>query len=204
MGYRQKLIAKHINECHLYLSGVFFVKKLLIICILIISIFFISGCTDKIGKLSIMSDPIKNSENTGIFSESVSAITDPTKVGGIRLGGYEAVYNNGNTISIGYSRDSSRIKEVGSEQVTHVTFNIKESDIAYRIVFKNENPVDYLYGYHDEEGRSIYEKIYWDDNGRVDPRSNGDVDRANKLIEDALEKGKKVKEQFYAKELGNW
>jgi len=171
-------------------------NKLLIICILTVSIIFSSGCMDK--------DSIKNSENTGIFSETVSAVTDPTMMGGIRLFDYDAVYNNGDTIHIGYSRDSSRQKEVGSEQVTAVILNIKKLDSAYKIVFKNEKPYEYLYLYHNEEGRSIHEKIYWDDNGRVDPRSNGDVDRANKFIEDALEKGKTIKEQFYAKKLGDW
>ena len=177
-------------------------KKLLIICILTVCIIFSCGCTDKIGKLSVISDSIKNSENTGIFSETVSAVTDPTKMGGIRLFDYDVVYNNGDTISIGYSRDSSRQKEVGSEQVTAVIFKIKESDKAYKIVFKNEKPKEYLY--YTEEGHSTHEKIFWDDNGRVDPRSNSDVDRANKFIEDALEKGKNVKERFYAKELGDW
>ena len=173
-----------------------------------VSILFISGCTDKIGKSldisSDISDSIKNSENAGIFSETVTAVTDPTKMGGICLYDYDVVYNNGNSLNIGYSRDSSRQREVGSEQVTGVIFKIKESDIAYKIVFKNEKPDEYLYLYHTEEGHSTHEKIFWDDNGRVDPRSNGDVDRANKFIEGALEKGKNVKERFYAKELGDW
>lgn len=167
------------------------------------------GCvdTDSIGLGSIggTTDPITESEKSGIFSEDVVGNTVPKHVGGIYLSTYEVIYNNGNTMKIFYDGELYKVR---SEQVGGIQLQIKRTapnHEAYRVSLENGKPTEYVYSYtnYDEECR-ILDQIYWDAAGRVDPRSDGDIDRANKFIEAGLKKGKQVKERYYAKELGAW
>jgi len=183
-------------------------KAILVISIILVSSLFL-GCvdTDSVGLGSIggTTDPIAKSEKSGIFSEDVKGFTESyqySHIYGVYIAAYEAVYNNGDTIEIYY--DGKR----RTEQVVVVKLWTKEvNDIEefYAIKFENEKPTEYLYHYTNYgEDYAIRDAIYWDATGRVDPRSDGDIDRANKFIEAGLKKGKQVKERFYAKELGDW
>ena len=164
------------------------------------------GCidTDSVGLGSIggTTDPIAKSEKSGIFSEDVpGADTGSNPNIGMNIENYEVVYNNGNEMYIKYE---NMLHANGVEQVIWIRFDTKRpNEERYRVSFENGKPTEYYYAL--TKGDEYYsETIYWDAAGRVDPRSDGDIDRANKFIEAGLKKGKQVKERFYAKELGDW
>jgi hypothetical protein len=190
-------------------------KVILAIFIILMSSLFL-GCIDTksagLGSIGGTTDLIAKSEKSGIFSEDVDGITKPQKGSfltpstNIQLNGYQVIYNNGNTLTIRYSHmyDQYYNSKPNTEQVARIEFHTKGSNNEkYQVSLENEKPEEYYYScYKDDE--TYYENIHWDDMGRVDPRSEGNVDRANKFIEAGLKKGKEVKERFYAKELGDW
>jgi len=143
------------------------------------------------------------SEKSGIFSEKVIGNTKPVQFNPMTLNHYSGVYNDGNEISVGYVATSPGTK---TELVKFVKFYSSKTYESYSIFFDNEKPVEYShrFTYYNEEGDSIDETIYWDENGRIDPRSDGNIEEANEFIDFALKKGRDVKERFFAKELGDW
>jgi len=189
-------------------------KAILVICVILVSSMFL-GCVDIKsigGGIGGTTDPVAEYGKSGIFSEDVTGDTWTKNMGGYNvLCGYKAVYNNGNTIDIGYESEPCKgmtIAEQYTEEVTWVRISTKEINgvkESYGVILENEKPTEYWYHYTNYgEEYAIRGEIYWDDAGRVDPRSDGDIDRANKFIEAGLKKGKQVKERFYAKELGDW
>lgn len=172
----------------------------------------VSGCTSPDAKQEEMVSGIRTSstfidftksEKSGIFSENVIGNTKAVQFNPMSLNSYEGVYNDGNEIHISYV-DPSPSTKTDKELVRAAMFFSSKSYESYKILFNNEKPVEYSHRYYNEEGKFIDETIYWDENGRIDPRSDGNIEEANKFMDSALKKGRDVKERFYAKELGDW
>lgn len=170
--------------------------KLLIICILIIGIVFISGCTSEektnsktsTSELGLIEDSSKSneivklfeaSEKSGIFSEKDSTFPN-TDV----LWNYDCLYNNGNHFMFGYDLDG---------ELTGAEFRGMDFSFSYYIKFENGKPVEF---YNDGLGRKTYR---WDGTGSV-PNSYFDIDEINKFSEIVLKKEKEVMIRYSAKE----
>ena len=179
-------------------------NKLLIISILIVSVIFISGCTDKIEGESIKSNPMNDAENSEIIGEESlksnsikdakdSGIFSDSCIGyGESLQIYRAIYNNG---------DALEIKYVNS--------------ILYQLQFSTKYPPGaqlYVPDAMECSGGQWYtnggsESICWDKKtGKVNPTSRGDIDKAEKFIEIARVEAEQAKELCFERysEQGQW
>jgi len=181
-------------------KGVEHIMKLLIIFMVLVFMSMFTGCVD-IASV----DKIMESEKSGIYSEKVIGSTTYEYCWGEVCGvpvirEYEVIYNNGNTFKISYGKSIPDRLVFQKEEVISTLLIEKQTNIQYMASFKDGRP--WVYG--ELKGLTVVNRVEFDDAGRVDPRSTGDVDTANRFFKKSIEKADSVKQRFYDKELGNW